>query len=352
LIALGGALGGVFVAVIAPVVFETYLELPLLVILIAELAVLMQWRRQGQSYRRWIVRGAMVLGVIALAFFMLLTEIEIRDNVFVERNFYGVLRVRDYDVGDELERRVLLHGTISHGYQYSSEAYRGLAGSYYSTNSGIGRTLLAAHAQGPIRFGVVGLGVGVLASYARTGDAVSIYEINPSVVAVAHELFDFVPQARGRGANVDIVLGDARLSLEQQAPQQFDVLALDAFSSDAIPSHLLTREAMDIYVRHLKPNGVLAIHISNRYLDLVPVCARAAEHLGRPAVVIEEPSDRMAHASTWVLITSNVELLKHQAFAGAQMQGASAPADFEGWSDQYSNVWKLLKLRATTTLVE
>jgi spermidine synthase len=139
-------------------------------------------------------------------------------------------------------------------------------------------------------------------------------------------------------------LGDARLSLERQPAQRFDVLALDAFSSDAIPAHLLTHEAMDIYMKHLNPGGVLAIHISNRYLDLVPVCFRAAEHVGRPAVVIEEPSDLMAHASTWVLISSNIELLKHQAFLGAEMKLASAPSDFKGWTDQYSNVWSLLKL--------
>ena len=346
LIALGGAIGGSFVALIAPFVFESHWELPIVLIAIAELAVLVQWRRRGSVMRIWIVRSAMAAGVIFLAFVLVVTEVSFRDGYrVVERNFYGVLRVRDDYVGEELQRRSLIHGTITHGYQYANADIRELAGSYYSTNSGVGRTLLALQPEGPMRVGVIGLGVGVLASYAREGDHFSIYEINPAVVRLASEDFDFLPRARARGATVDVVLGDARLSLEDQSSQSFDVLALDAFSSDAIPVHLLTTEAMDVYMRHLKPEGVLAVHISNRYLDLVPVCQRAAEHLGAIAIVIEEPSDRMAHASSWVLISSNLALLQRQPFEGAAFEVASAPPDFRAWTDQYSNVWSVLKFR-------
>ena len=343
-IALGGALGGAFVAIVAPLVFDSHWELPIVLIAIAELAVIVQWRRGGSIARRWIVRSAMVAGVIFLVIFLVSTEVRFREGyLVVERNFYGVLRVREDDVGDELQRRSLVHGTITHGYQYTNPATRELAGSYYSTNSGVGRTLLATQPDGALRVGVIGLGVGVLASYARERDHYSIYELNPAVVRLASEQFDFLPRARERGATVDVVLGDARLSLERQPPQHFDVLALDAFSSDAIPVHLLTHEAMDVYMRHLQSDGVLAVHISNRYLDLVPVCQRAAEHVGRVALVIEEPSDRMAHASTWVLITSNLELLQRQPFEGAAIEAAAAPPHFKGWTDRYSNVWSVLK---------
>lgn len=295
--------------------------------------------------RRWLVRAAMVAGVAALATFLVLTEVSFREGyLLVERNFYGVLRLREYDVGDEFERRTLFHGTISHGYQYQSEPYRDLAASYYSTNSGVARAILATHARGqPVRMGVVGLGAGVLASYARSGDAMTIYEINPAVVRIAHEYFDFVPRARERGADVDIVLGDARLSMERQPPQQFDIIAVDAFSSDAIPMHLLTLEAVELYARHLKPDGVIAIHISNRYLDLRPVCARAAEHLGRAAFVVDESSDLMAHATTWVLITSNLDLLQQGSFEGARLDAVIAPQNFKAWTDGYSNLLAVLK---------
>jgi spermidine synthase len=342
LISLGGAMGGAFVALLAPVIFESHWEFPILLIAIAELAVIVQWRRRGPLVRRWLVRGAMVVGVVALTSFLVIAEVEFREGyVTVQRNFYGVLRVRDDDPGAELERRSLVNGTISHGYQF--DRYRDMAGSYYSTTSGVGRALLASQAFGPTRVGVIGLGVGVLASYARQGDLYTIYEINPDVLRMSSEYFDFVPRARDRGAIVSVMLGDARVSLENQPPQSFDVLALDAFSSDAIPTHLLTHEAMELYMKHLTPDGVLAVHISNRYLDLIPVCQRAAEHVKRAAIVIDDSSGEMAHASSWVLITSNIDLLRREPFAGAHLQAATAPRDFRGWTDQYSNVASVLK---------
>lgn len=345
-IALGGVLGGAFVAVLAPVLFESYWEIPIVLIVIAELAVFVQWRRRGPRLRVWLVRGAMVAGVIALATFLIITEVSFRQGyLLVERNFYGVLRLRDYDVGDDFERRTLFHGTISHGYQYRKEQFRDLAASYYATESGIARTILAMHGSGePVRIGVVGLGAGVLASYARPGDAMTMYEINPAVVRIADEHFDFVSRARARGAQVDIVLGDARLSMEHQPPQQFDILAVDAFSSDSIPVHLLTLEAMELYARHLKPGGALVIHISNRYVDLEPVCARAAQHLGRAAFVVEEGSALMAHATSWVVITEDLELLRRAPFEGARLQTATAHPNFRAWTDDYSNVLQVMKL--------
>jgi SAM-dependent methyltransferase len=274
---------------------------------------------------------------------MLQTELKARDdNLFVSRNFYGVLRVRDY--GEPYARRALINGTISHGHQFTSPERRNIAGSYFSASSGVGRALEALQTSGPIRFGVIGLGAGVLTSYARLGDYARIYEINPDVVDIARKYFSFLSSGNERGANVQVVTGDARLSLEHQPPQHFDLLAVDAFSSDAIPVHLLTNEAVDLYFRHLQPDGVLAIHISNRYLDLTPVCLRAAEHVHRSAILIRSPADDMANASDWVLITSNQALLSHPLFTGAHMQSLQTSPSFDGWTDQHTSLWPVLSL--------
>jgi len=345
LISFGGALGGAFVAVIAPNIFETYAEMPVLLIVIAELYVLLQWNRRGSRRTLWLVRIAMVVGVISLVGHLMRAEIEVRHgNVLVERNFYGVLTVRDDLASVELARRHLVHGSISHGYQFLSDNYRNLRGSYFSTSSGVGRALTALQTDGPVRFGVVGLGVGVMSGYVRSGDYVRLYEINPDVVHIADHFFTFLPNARNTGADLDVLLGDARLTLERQSPQQFDLLAIDAFSSDAIPSHLLTNEAFELYFKHLKPNGVLAVHISNRYVDLVPVCARAAEHVGKAARVVRSLSDGIFDTSIWVLVTDNQALFNRAQFQDASMYEATATPTFAGWTDQYSSLWPLLNL--------
>lgn len=348
LIALGGALGGAFVGVIAPNVFATYVELPVLLVVIAELYVLLQWYRRGSRRTLWLVRLVMVAGVIALVIQLMLAEIETRrSNLLVQRNFYGVLSVRDDLTSGDLARRHLVHGSISHGYQYLSDTYHNLPSSYFSTQSGVGRALTALQAEGPLRFGVVGLGVGVMSGYVRPGDYVRLYEINPDVVRIADKYFTFLPNARSSGADLEVLLGDARLTLERQPPQQFDLLAIDAFSSDAIPTHLLTNEAFELYFKHLKPEGVLAVHISNRYVDLVPVCARAAEHVGKSATVVRSVSDGMFDTSIWVLVTANEKLLERPQFVDAQTYPARANATFAGWTDQYSSLWPLLNLAGT-----
>jgi SAM-dependent methyltransferase len=345
LIALGGALGGVFVAVIAPTVFDTYLELPLLLIVMAVLNAALQWRRRGSSRTLWPVRLAMIGGVVALTGYLARTELASRnEHLLVRRNFYGVLRVRDDLVGTELASRHLIHGTISHGSQFLSDAYRGVAGSYFSTSSGVGRALQALQAQGSVRYGVIGLGAGVLASYAREGDYLRIYEINPDVFRIADEFFTFLARARAAGADARVLLGDGRLVLDREERQNFDLLVVDAFSSDAVPTHLLTNEAVQLYFEHLKPGGVLAIQISNRYLDLAPVCLRAAEHVNRSATVVRSSSDGMVSASVWVLITANNDLLHQPQFDGAHLRPAKADSTFPGWSDQYSSVLPLLTL--------
>lgn len=347
LISLGGVLGGAFVGLIAPNIFDTYIELPLLLVLIAELYVMLQWYRRGSRRTLWVVRVVMVLGVLTLMGELLRSELlDRRKSVLVQRNFYGTLAVQDDPPSYELARRYLIHGTISHGYQYVHEELRRLPSSYFSQHSGVGLALTTLQSDGPVRMGVVGLGVGVMSGYVRSGDYARLYEINPAVVDIADSHFTFLPTARQTG-DVEVLLGDARLTLESQAPQAFDLLAIDAFSSDAIPTHLLTQEAFELYFKHLKPDGVLAVHISNRYIDLVPVCARSAQHVNRPARVVRSISDGTYDTSIWVLVTSNQELLKRPQFKNASMYEATAAESFHGWTDQYSSVWPLLHIRGT-----
>lgn len=347
-ISLGGVLGGAFVGVIAPNVFATYLELPVLLVVIAELYVFLQWHRRGARRTLWLVRTVMILGVVVLLGQLMLSEIEARRNsLLVQRNFYGALSVQDDLASAALSRRYLIHGTISHGYQYLSEEYRRLPASYFSQHSGVGLAIMALQSRAPVRMGVVGLGVGVMTGYVRKDDYVRLYEIDPDVVGLAEKYFTFLPTAKQSGADVEVLLGDARLTLERQPSQQFDLLAIDAFSSDAIPTHLLTKEAFELYFRHLQPDGVLAVHISNRYVDLVPVCARAAEHVGRPARVIRSMSDGTYDTSIWVLVSANDELMSRPEFNGSETYRATAAPSFRGWTDQYSSLWPLLNLRGT-----
>ena len=172
----------------------------------------------------------------------------------------------------------LVHGRITHGRQFIDPGKRRWATSYYGPHSGVGRAIACLQKSGPIRVGAIGLGVGTVAAYARPGDLFRFYEINPEVLRLATQRFTYLADCRG---TCEVVLGDARLSLEaEEPPQPFDLLVLDAFSGDAIPTHLLTREAFDVYRRHLAPDGAIAVHISNNYLNLAPVVRRLAEHCG------------------------------------------------------------------------
>jgi SAM-dependent methyltransferase len=343
LIALGGALGGVFVSVVSPLVFETYLELPILLIVLTEIMVALQWRRRGPRLRVWLVRAAMVVGVVVLNLELISAEVRMRkQEVLVERNFYGVVRVRDHLENDQ-QRRTLMHGTIGHGFQFLDPAQRELAVAYYSIDSGVGRVTAEKMAQGPLRVGLIGLGAGVFLTYGRDGDEYVVYEINPQIVAIAEQTFTYLNDARARNTKVDVVLGDARLSLEQQAPQQFDVLVVDAFSSDAIPVHLLTQEAFEQYARHLKPDGVLAVHVSNRYLDLRPVCELAARRFGWSAMFSRDSGGAMTYGSEWVLMTADSAYWNRQAFEGLHLEPLYVAPDFRMWTDRYSSLWSVLR---------
>lgn len=246
--------------------------------------------------------------------------------------------------GDPLVRS-LTNGTILHGSQFIEPPERRLwPTTYYGKNSGVGRAVAlmrTANGGGPIRLGVIGLGVGTMAAYGLKGDTVVFYDINPAVVDVARSQFAFVPETT---ATTQIVLGDARLSLEREAPRGYDVLAVDAFSSDSIPVHLLTSEAFTQYFRHLRPGGIVAVHVSNRHVNLQPVVARAAQDAGRAALLVSDATDpaNEVTATEWVLVSDRPGLTADPALKDATQTVDTLPG-FRGWTDDYVNLWSLLK---------
>jgi len=346
MVALGGALGGSFVALVAPRVFPSYLELPVGLVACAVLATIVLWNVEMPGGNAWPLRVALMIGVVVLAGYLAHQEfLNDRGDRLMARNFYGVLRVRDVGHRHYTER-VLWNGTITHGSQLLDEDLRYEMTTYYGPNSGVGRALRALEARGPIRAGIIGLGAGVLTDYGRAGDTYRVYEINPLVEQIAQTQFTFYPHSP---ADKRILLGDARLVLERQENQQFDLLAVDAFSSDAIPTHLLTREALALYFRHLKADGILALHVTNRYLDLVPVAARGAQAFDKQAVVVNDDGGEASYLSdsSWVLLTSDGAWFKSPSFMKADMTDAVAPPGFRTWTDDYSNVFQILKLGGT-----
>ena len=258
------------------------------------------------------------------------------------RNFYGGLRVMDNSPGDPDNLRKLLHGTIDHGEQFTSAERRRQPTTYYGPQSGVGLAIRERQPAGPMRVGVIGLGTGTLAAYGRPGDYYRFYEINPLVIDLARSEFTFLKDSP---AKVEVALGDARLSLEREQPGHFDVLAVDAFSGDSIPVHLLTREALRLYFRHLRPDGVLAVHVSNKYLDLQPVVRKLAEdmHLGAMTLDTEDDDDYNGiFGSTWVLVTGRPGFFEAPEIKPAASE-VTANASLRLWTDDYSNLFQILK---------
>jgi spermidine synthase len=339
-VAGGGALGAIFVGGLAPVIFKANYELTCALIVTAALmAVVTQ-------------RGAMVwralwpVATVGLVVFLFVYMRHYDSDVIVrERSFYGSMRVlRD---SDELNRplRTLMHGKIEHGNQYIDPDRAGLPTSYYTRDSGVGIAIDSCCGSRPRRIGVIGLGTGTIAAYGRAGDQFRFYEIDRKVERLARTQFHYLADSQ---AKIEIVLGDARLSLASEPPQRFDVLAVDAFSGDAIPVHLLTAEAFELYRRHLAPGGILAIHISNKYVRLGPPVALQAQHAGMALLQIDTEDDleNAEFSSTWLLVTSNLQFLGMPQVQAAR--GDSKVETMRGlrlWTDDYSTLLPLLKLR-------
>jgi SAM-dependent methyltransferase len=344
MLSLGGAIGGLFVAVVAPSLFLTYLELPIALLACAILVAYAAWRG---GYLRWSGPPLVVLAgcasvVLALLYYIGFVETNwIPSHRVVVRNFYGELRVQDKMVGRQPVRH-LFHGTINHGLEYLQADLRDQPLSYYGRKSGVGMAIEDRQQFGPVRIGVIGLGAGTLAAYGRAQDVVRFYEINPLVEQIARSQFKYLSDCP---AKLDVVLGDARRSLETEAPQKFDVLAVDAFSSDAIPVHLLTEEAFREYFRHLNPDGILAVHISNRFLNLEWVVRLEAQALHKQVLAVfyeKDENEPAIDSSDWMLVSGNP-----QAFAAAKWSDlgdpSEKPAHLRLWTDEYSNLLTILQ---------
>jgi hypothetical protein len=311
-----------------------------------------------QVRRIWWDRGhpffaaGCLAGALGLLGYVLISDVRafLESAVSMSRNFYGVLTVEELQKDDpDMDRLELRNGRIVHGFQYRDTEKRRKPTTYYTERSGIGRALLhhPRRDTGPLRVGVVGLGTGTVAAYGRPGDTYRFYDINPAVVALSQGPRSTFTYLRDCPARVEIVLGDARLSLERERQrrqaQRFDVLAIDAFTSDSIPVHLLTKEALEVYLSHLaRPDGILAIHISNRQLDLAPVVRALVDALGLEAASIDvEGEGTTTWGSTWILVTSE-SVLEIPEIAGAS-KNLSYTRVIRPWTDDYSNLFQVIK---------
>lgn len=390
-IASGGALGGLLVAVAAPRLFLDYWEFPIALLACCGLVLLAYSRDANSLLRptvlaRWlegllgpsrrtlalvsgVVTAAAAWSILIVAFtalaVLVVGKVTAGDDkaLFRSRNFFGLLRVTEDPKGPEQER-YLYNGRILHGSQYQQPPWRFEPSTYYGYNTGVGLAIDVTprppvsddDPRGPLRVGIIGLGTGTIAAHARRGDLFCFYEINPEVEHVAETYFTYVADARQRGADVQIVLGDARVQMERElaesGPRNFDVLAVDAFSSDSIPMHLLTLECVrDVYLKHLQPQGILALHISNRYLDLSRVTRALAEELNLHVIRIDSDDAPLGRfqdgpaggvsAAEWVLLTNNFDFVSYP-----KVRQATSNWDLPStvlWTDKHGSLWKILE---------
>lgn len=338
LIAGGGALGSIFVGVLAPVIFSGSYELGYGLVFTALLALAVTWR-QGWGWRIFWAAGSIAIAVVLIVAY---ARADGEHTLAKMRNFYGTLRVTEDPAPPET--RYLYNGTIRHGSQIFTDVLRKTPTTYYSHDSGVGLALDLCCGTRPRRVGVIGLGSGTLAAYGRKGDVFRFYDINPLVETIARRWFTYLHES---GAAVEIVPGDARLSLAAEGAQKYDVLAVDAFSGDAIPVHLLTRQALELYRKHLAPGGIIAFHVSNKFLDLAPVVNQQAVDAGLETayiVVPDDDDDKGAYSSDWVLVTTNKDFLSRQQVRDGSYNIPLQP-NLRLWTDDYNSVLPILKWR-------
>jgi SAM-dependent methyltransferase len=293
-----------------------------------------------EGFVTFVIAAGLAIGIAG--FLARDTWNNVKDSRLLARNFYGALRVYDQESSGSMGPvRTLRHGTIDHGEEFLLPQNQRFATTYYAVNSGVGLAIRQLQTTGPINVGVIGLGAGTIATYARPVDHYTFYDINPLVLHIARTEFRFLRQCM---APNEVVLGDARLSLEREQSKQFDVLAVDAFSGDAIPVHLLTRQAYKLYWRHLKPDGVLAMHVSNKYLNLGPVVALSAAEEGKRAMLISNEADdeKEIAASDWVLVSSRPGFFEQPEIKDAD-EKIEPIRGLRTWTDDYSNLYKILR---------
>jgi len=337
MISLGGAIGGLLVGFVAPKLFNTYYEFGLGLFFTALIAAYL-------ARRTLVIVPVLALVAAGFTAWQIHTYINMlsKDTRVMSRNFYGTLRVKDFGDENSDGTRRLMHGVIMHGEQFLAPARRMEPTTYYGQTSGVGRIIdIKRDSAKEIRVGVVGLGAGTLAIYGRPGDVYRFYEINPEVIELAKTEFSFLGSS---SAQIETLLGDARLTLEREPAQRYDVLAIDAFSSDSIPTHLMTYQAMGVYLKNIKPDGVIAFHVTNRFLHLAPVVKRIADEHGLHTVLVaDDPESGSDLANTdWVLVSRSKAVLENPRIT----ESIEAIGEIPGlrlWTDSFNNLFKILK---------
>ena len=335
-VAAGGALGAILVGIVAPSVSPGNYDFAIGLLLTAVLGLVVGWPGRRVMRGVW---GALVLGGVALV----ATRVDADSGAIARvRNFYGTVRVTRVLEPRKAEVRTLHHGVIMHGRQLFGDDWRRVPTTYYGRTSGVGLALDQCCGKRPRRIGVIGLGTGTIAAYGNPGDTIRFYEINRAVEDIASTHFSYL---RDSPAFVEVVRGDARVSLAAEPPQRYDVLIVDAFSGDAIPAHLITVQALEVYRRHLAPGGIIAFHVSNDFLALTPVVQQLAQQAGMQAVRVFDREDhaRQVFDSEWVLVTTNPEFVANPAVVRARAP-INVPPGLRLWTDDYSSLFPVIKV--------
>ena len=333
-VAAGGVAGSAVVALGAPIAFTRIIEYPVTLAVALFVLAVVHWQSGADHRGRLHAEGLVLAGLIVVAATAAESQFVSSQVTHASRNFFGTVRVRDMTMADGSRYRRLIHGTTLHGLQFLDAPRRTLPTAYFTASSGIGRAMrVVSERPGPARVVVLGLGIGTLAAYGRDGDRFSFFEIDPDVVALSTGPDPVFTYVRDSAAAVDLAVGDGRLLLERRPPIGADIVVADAFSSDAVPVHLLTREAMALYVRHLRDrSGLVAVHISNRYLALADVVAAAGEANGLSAVLVQDPEvPGVVRATDWMILSRDPEALR--------VFGAYYVAHDRPWTDAWSDPW-------------
>jgi len=332
MVSVGGALGGVLIVIVAPLVLSGVFELPILMTASSVFLMMLYYRRH------WYIDVLWAAVSILLLLFSMAQITALSGNARIAmRNFYGALRVVDTKLADGTISRALVHGTVAHGSQFQDPIRRKQATAYYAPGTGAWFALDALR-KGPQSAGLIGLGAGTLAAYLKPGDHYTYYELNPQVIDLARREFTYL-----NVPGVEVIEGDGRLALAKDT-RSFDVMVLDAFSGDSIPTHLLTRQAIGLYLNHLRPEGILAIHISNAVLDLESPVAKLAQDAGLSALLVQTPADEKIARSeaTWVLMSRTPLSLENPELKKVARPLRAKPGQ-RLWTDDYSNLFQLLK---------
>ncbi|HEX8522586.1 MAG TPA: fused MFS/spermidine synthase [Tepidisphaeraceae bacterium] len=344
LVSLGGVIGALLVSVAAPLIFTGFFELQIGVVMVWVILLGVLWGSSSSRMQRFRLPVLWLVPSILFSVVMLLlysgSHLYVPQRLARVRNFYGVAEVRQIEPADvSATYRALYHNSILHGLQYTASRMRATPATYYAPPAGVAVALQTFRADGPRRVGLVGLGTGTLATYGKQKDFFEFYEIDPAVVELARKYFTFLSDC---DAETAIQPGDARLTLAQQEPQQFDVLVLDAFSGDAIPVHLLTTEAFELYLRHLKPGGVLAIHLTNKHLDLLPVVWAGVSRARLAGAVFSVAAHGATiYPSDWMLASKDQKYLRSLTTQPSFRH--TTPRAMRPWTDDHAPLFPLLK---------